>query len=29
MRLNGRIARTEGRDDWLVYFSINRRFGDF
>jgi hypothetical protein len=29
MRLSGRIARTEGRDDWLIYFSINRRFGDF
>ncbi len=29
MRLSGRIARTEGRDDWLLYFSINRRFGDF
>lgn len=29
MRLSGRMARTEGRNDWLVYFSINRRFGDF
>lgn len=29
MRLSGRVASTEGRKDWLVYFSINRRFGDF
>ncbi len=29
MRLSGRVARTEARSDWLVYFSINRRFGDF
>lgn len=29
MRLSGRMARTEGRKDWQVYVSINRRFGDF
>lgn len=29
MRLSGRVARTEDRKDWLIYFSINRRFGDF
>ena len=26
--VKGRIARIEGRNDWLVLFTLNRRFGD-
>ena len=29
MRLTGRVAQVEGRNEWLVHFSVNRRFGDF
>jgi hypothetical protein len=28
-RLSARIARIEGRKDWLIFLSVNRRFGDF
>lgn len=29
MRLTGRVASIEGRRDWLMFFNIIRRFGDF
>ena len=29
MRLSARIALVEDRTDWLVFFSLNRRFGEF
>ena len=29
LRLSARIARMDNRDDWLVFFSLNRRIGEF